>query len=381
MTHRWSKTSRYFLLILVLAGLVWFIVQARDLIGPIAISALLAFVLNPAVVFFNQKARLPRRWVVLFVYLVSLAVLVTSAVILAPIIPAQITSLVQELQQILIQIEAPLAEPVQLLGLTISMENLVADPEVLSADFVRPDVILGIVQSASENLAWMLVILVTTYYLMQDWPKLRDWLLNLSPDFCADDVRRLYNEVSTVWQKYLLGQLRLMIIIGIITGLGSAAIGLPGAAAFGLLAGLLDVILAVGPTIAAAIAALVAYFAGSTFLPISNGWFTIVVISLFSLIKLVEDIWLRPRVMGHTLKMHPAIVFIAIMGSLALAGILVALIIIPVVGSVGIIGRYIYCRILEIEPWPEPDEATIDQKKPAVVTEETTGELNLEIGD
>ena len=268
--HSWSRTSRYFLLTLVLAILVWFIVAARALIGPLVISALLAYVLNPAVVFFNKKAKLPRKWVVLFVYLVSLAIIITLAVVFAPIIPDQVASLITELQKILIQIEEPLSQPIAFFGFQLTFDNLLANPEVLSADFIRPDLILEIARSASENLAWLLVILVTTYYIMQDWPRLRNWLLNLSPSFISDDVRRLYDEISTIWQKYLVGQLRLMIIIGLVTGLASAAVGLPGAVAFGFLAGLLDIILTVGPTIAMIIAGLVAYFAGSTFLPLSK---------------------------------------------------------------------------------------------------------------
>ena len=375
--HSWSRTSRYFLLTLVLAILVWFIVAARALIGPLVISALLAYVLNPAVVFFNKKAKLPRKWVVLFVYLVSLAIIITLAVVFAPIIPDQVASLITELQKILIQIEEPLSQPIAFFGFQLTFDNLLANPEVLSADFIRPDLILEIARSASENLAWLLVILVTTYYIMQDWPRLRNWLLNLSPSFISDDVRRLYDEISTIWQKYLVGQLRLMIIIGLVTGLASAAVGLPGAVAFGFLAGLLDIILTVGPTIAMIIAGLVAYFAGSTFLPLSNTWFMILVAAIFLAIKLFEDVWLRPRIMGHTLKMHPAVVFIAIMGALAMAGILVALIIIPVVASVGIIGHYLYCRILEIEPWPE-DVAT----EPNTVEEALPppGEVSLEAG-
>ena len=375
--HSWSRTSRYFLLTLVLAILVWFIVAARALIGPLVISALLAYVLNPAVVFFNKKAKLPRKWVVLFVYLVSLAIIITLAVVFAPIIPDQVASLITELQKILIQIEEPLSQPIAFFGFQLTFDNLLANPEVLSADFIRPDLILEIARSASENLAWLLVILVTTYYIMQDWPRLRNWLLNLSPSFISDDVRRLYDEISTIWQKYLVGQLRLMIIIGLVTGLASAAVGLPGAVAFGFLAGLLDIILTVGPTIAMIIAGLVAYFAGSTFLPLSNTWFMILVAAIFLAIKLFEDVWLRPRIMGHTLKMHPAVVFIAIMGALAMAGILVALIIIPVVASVGIIGHYLYCRILEIEPWPE-GAATETNRVEAALS--PPGEVSLEAG-
>lgn len=170
----------------------------------------------------------------------------------------------------------------------------------------------------------------------------------------------------------------MMIIIGVITGLSAAVIGVPGAVAFGVIAGLLDIILTVGPMIVTVIAALVAYFAGSTFLPITNLWFTLLVIALFTAIKLVEDVWLRPRIMGHTLKMHPAVVFVAIMGALALAGVLVALIIIPVVASVGIIGRYLYCRIFELEPWPKEDSA--HESDPVTESLPVSEKVSLETG-
>jgi predicted PurR-regulated permease PerM len=77
---------------------------------------------------------------------------------------------------------------------------------------------------------------------------------------------------------------------------------------------------------------------------------------LFGGINVVENVWLRPRIMGNSLRLHPAIVFVAIVGSLALAGILVALIIVPVIGSVLVIGRYLYCKILDIDPWPSVDQ-------------------------
>ena len=49
-------------------------------------------------------------------------------------------------------------------------------------------------------------------------------------------------------------------------------------------------------------------------------------------------------------------VFVAIVGALALAGILMALIIVPLIGSAMVIGRYLYCKILDIDPWPDAEE-------------------------
>jgi len=356
MSKTWSRTNRYYVLTLIIAIGIWFLVVARELVGPLVVAALLAYVLNPAVAFVNGRTKLPRKWVVPLVYLVSLSILITLAVIFAPIIPEQTARLIRELQTIIVELETGLLiQPISLFGFELPLNGMFAEinPGMISADFIRPDVLLGVLQAASTNLGWLLVILVTTYSLLQDWPRLREWLLRLAPDVYQADARRLYEEVKTVWERYLVGQLRLSIIVGILTGLGTAVIGLPGALAFGVMAAIMDVVLTVGPTIVMLIAALVALFAGSTLLPIANIWFAVVTLALFGLVQSVENVWLRPRIMGHTLNLHPTLVFVAIIGSLALAGVLVALIIIPLMGSVFIISRYVYAKILEQDPWPE----------------------------
>ena len=353
MSKSWSVTTRYFVLALILVGFIWLIDSASALIGPLAVSALLAYILNPVIALVNSRTKLSRHWAVLLTYLGSLAILVALAVTFAPLIPSQLRGLAEELQAIELLFEDRLATPLVVFGFQIPLSDIAADLQLLSDDFIRPDIVFELVQAATTNLAWILVILVTTYYLLQDWPMLREWLINIAPDAYKVDMRRLYHEMRDIWQRYLRGQLRLSLIVGTLTGLTAAAVGLPGALAFGILAGVMDVILSVGPAIVMAIAALVAWFAGSTYLTITPGWFAVLILALFGLIQAVETIWLRPRIMGHSLNMHPAVVFVAIIGSLAMAGVLVALIIIPVLGSTAVIGRYVYAKILDIDPWPE----------------------------
>jgi predicted PurR-regulated permease PerM len=97
----------------------------------------------------------------------------------------------------------------------------------------------------------------------------------------------------------------------------------------------------------------VAVIAGSTYLPVSNLWFTLLVIGIFVLIQAVENVWLRPRIMGSSLNLHPGVVFIAIVGALSLAGIFAALIVVPVLGSTAVIAHYIHAKIMDIPPWPD----------------------------
>ena len=186
--------------------------------------------------------------------------------------------------------------------------------------------------ATSQNLVWVLVVLVTTYYLLLDWSSLREWLLEIVPPVYKGDAERLYLEIRQVWKTYSRGQLRLMLVMGLITGVSSAAIGLPGALALGVLAGLFDLIFSVGPIVVTIIAAIVAFVAGSSYLPISNFWFMILVIIVYIAIQMLENIWLRPRIMGDQLRMHPAVVFVAVISALAMAGV-TALIIVPLLGS------------------------------------------------
>jgi predicted PurR-regulated permease PerM len=365
MSRSWSKTTRYFVLSLSLAGIIWFLIAAQGLLGPLAVAALLAYVLNPAVAFVNTRTKLPRKWVVLLVYIISLAVLITLGIILAPIIANQLRDWAAELGQVQAQFEGRLRRPFVFLGFQIPLDEFVTDIGNDSSGLISPDLILGIIQSTSTNLAWILVILVTTFYLLQDWQTLREWLIGLAPPGYQSDVRRLYVSIKEVWNNYLRGQLVLMLIVGLLTGIGLAIIGVPGAAALGILTGILDAILSVGPVVAMIIAASVAWVAGSAFYNLSGAWIALFVVMLFGLIQMIENVWLRPRVIGQWVHLHPAVVFIAIMGSLALAGVLVTLIIIPVLSSAGVIGRYVYCKILDVDPWPVPEET-------AVATEEQT---------
>jgi predicted PurR-regulated permease PerM len=357
MSPRWSNPTRYFVLTLILAALIWLIVSAQQLINVLAISALLAYLVNPIVNFVNERARLSRHYIVPLVFLLSLGIMAGAGAIIIPLLPRQMSGLMAELARIIIQIERALlsASNINLFGFDIAVDEMLSNTPLFSGDFIQADVILNIVSAATTNLMWVLVIIVTTYYLLLDWASLREWLIRLAPESGRGDVRRLYEEVKSVWQRYLRGQLLLMLLIGLITGVGTAVIGLPGFLAFGLLAGIFDIVLTIGPTVVMIIAALVALFAGSTFLPISNLWFTVLVLGLFSAIQTIENVWLRPRVMGHSLRLHPAVVFIGVIGSLALAGVLAALIIVPVIGSAMVIGRYLRAKILDLDPWPMED--------------------------
>ena len=111
-----------------------------------------------------------------------------------------------------------------------------------------------------------------------------------------DDANRLYYAIQNVWNGYFRGQFRLSIIVGLLTGVGVAAVGLPGAVIFGIAAGVLDVILSVGPVLVALVAGMVALFSGSNieFFNSSPLFFALIVLGIFALIQGIEKFMASP---------------------------------------------------------------------------------------
>lgn len=354
MNKEWSTTTRYFVFAMVLGGCVWFISAAKALIGALAISALLAYLLNPIVTIVNERARVARPLVVFLVYLLSLGSLVTVTIIFIPAIPQQTASFLEEMEVITTQVQEDyFAEPISVLNTEIQLDGLFPETDLseLVSSFIRADIIVELLQTTTTNLGWIIVVLVATYFLLQDWDKLREWLFGWAPEPFESDFRKLYEEIKLVWNRYFRGQLRLSIIVGLLTGAGSLILGLPGAILFGVFSAIFDVLLSVGPAIVMAIATVVALLAGSNTLDISNSIFALIILAFYLSIQGLENIWLRPQIMSSSVRIHSAIIFIAIVASLSLAGVLTALIIVPVLGSIGVISRYTYFKLFKMDPW------------------------------
>jgi len=70
----------------------------------------------------------------------------------------------------------------------------------------------------------------------------------------------------------------------------------------------------------------------------------------------LKNFWLRPYVMGRSVHMNEGLVFIAIMAATILEGIMGALLIVPVLATVAVIGEYVRRRVLGLPAFDESKE-------------------------
>jgi predicted PurR-regulated permease PerM len=345
------------LLVGILVVFAWYI---RTALGPMVIAALLAYLLNPVKNFLEEKLRFPHALATTSVLLITLALIAALPALMIPALLEDFEVLILDLENVLVAIQDFLTRSVVLFGQQIDLENILPDPiELLTERAQRvPENALSLLEAITENLLWLLVIFVAVYYLLRDWTTLRDWLLDLPPETTRSDVKRIFEEVKEVWRGYLRGNLALMVIVGVVFTVAWLVLGVPGALVLGIIAGLLTIIPDLGPAIAAGLAVIVSLVEGSTYLPLTNLWFAVLVAGVYFGLINIKNIWLRPRIFGRSVHMHDGIVFIAIIIAVVSWGILGALIIVPMLASAAIIGRYIYYRALGLPPWPDEQGTT-----------------------
>jgi predicted PurR-regulated permease PerM len=353
--ENWSLTFRYVIGIISFILLVAFLIYAHEAVTNLAIAAFVAYLINPAVAYLMSKTRLERTAAVNLVYFSSVILLIGLPSTLLPIFADEAQIVIQDLLDLTNQLSQRLSGPIRLLGLTFHLEEwgrsiLQVQNAVLSP---LPEEVLRWLETTSVGFLWFLVILVSVHLFLSQWPVMRDWLISLAPPPYRPEMEELYNRIKRVWIAYLRGQIVLMFIVGVVFTLAWLIIGIPGALVLGVIAGLFTLVPDVGPFLAMVLAAGVALLEGSTWIPLSNFWVAGIVIIVYLVLINLKNFFLRPYIMGRSVHMNEALVFIAIVIATILKGILGALLVVPLLASAVVIGGYVQRRVVGLPPFED----------------------------
>ncbi|HEY3474878.1 MAG TPA: AI-2E family transporter, partial [Anaerolineales bacterium] len=314
MRENWSLPFRYIVGIGSLLLFIVFLVYARHAVTNLAIAAFVAYLINPAVTYLMTRTRMGRMAAVNLVYFAAVILLIGLPAIMLPIFADEVQIVIEDLLDLANQMQQRLASPIRLGGFVFHLEELgrgifQVQNAVLSP---LPEQMLQLLETTSVGVLWFLVILVSVHLFLAQWPKMRDWLINLAPPAYRPEIAELYTRIKRVWMAYLRGQIVLMVIVGAIFTIAWLILGIPGALVLGLVAGLFTLVPDVGPFLAMVLAAGVALLEGSTWIPLSNFWVAGIVIIVYLVLINLKNFFLRPYIMGRSVHMNEALVFIAI---------------------------------------------------------------------
>lgn len=364
---RWSTGTKRIVVVSILVLLALVTYRFRAIIPPLVIALLLAFILDPIVDFVTDRLHFSRGGATVFVFLILIVVglgVMAAPVTAVPSIQRAVRSVQIDVIRIIADIGAFFEQPVEILGYSLDLNSVYEELSGMLTRFVGSVAqgTLDIVFSIASGAFWLFFILMTAFYLVKDANRIVDRLDDLAPPGYRDDFVRLRLQITEGWNAFLRGQLLLGLALAAITTAVCLAVGLPYAVVLGLIAGVMEFVPSLGPIIAMIPAVLLALFQGSSFLPLGNFWFAVLVAGLYIVIQQIEGNLLLPRILGRSLNLHPLLVLIGIIVGGSLGGILGMLLAAPVLATLRVVGRYVFCRLYDRDPFAEPEEEATPPK-------------------
>ncbi|WP_251198525.1 AI-2E family transporter [Anaerotardibacter muris] len=152
--------------------------------------------------------------------------------------------------------------------------------------------------------------LVVAFWILLELPQIAKEIFRIAGAKRKEDVLMLEITFTRVVGGYIKATIIQCGIIGIACGVGFAVMGIPNAAALGLIAGILNIIPVIGPWLGGALAAITGIFV-SPLIAIIALVYTII-------IQQVVYTFISPKLMSNSVDIHPALVILALMAGSAL---------------------------------------------------------------
>ena len=138
-------------------------------------------------------------------------------------------------------------------------------------------------------------------------------------------TREAWNAVELRLGNWVRGQLTLMAVLAVTTGIAYSVLGLPSALLLALIAGLAEAVPVVGPALGVVPAVLVALAMKPEVLPF--------VVIAYVVIQLVESNVLVPIVMHNAIGVSPLLIVLSLLVGTALGGLVGALVAVPLIAG------------------------------------------------
>ncbi len=350
----WPFQVKVIVSLLLLAFVIYLLSRFKQAISPLILAIILAFILSPVVNFLQSKLKIKQVLSIGLTYIILLAVVLLVPVVIIPILGPQITGLNLDFQQISQEIQTFLGKQFLINGSIIDVSVLLDQFSTGLRGLVEPFVgqTFTLVIEVVSSIVWVIFIFVVSFYLIKDNNRLQNWIEHLIPSAYQYDFRIIRDEINQIWGAFFRGQIVLGFVVACIFSSIGLLLGLPFALGMGIFAGLLEFLPSIGHAIWLVTASVLALTFGSTWLPLPNWAFALIIIGLHLFYQQFDLNYLMPRIIGRRVQLPPLVVILGIVAGAVLAGVLGILLAAPTIASARVIGRYIYANLLDMDPFP-----------------------------
>ena len=352
-TVRRARAVLTLVLVLLVAGLLY---TARRALVPLSAGTLIAYIMLPVIDWLDthirpafRKRRFVRTAMVLVVYLLSLAVVASFLASIIPPIGAQLDTLLARLPMLAESVRRVAPELVQHLlerynelvpaTVRLAVQRSIENTVQALADTVQSGILkaVNLVFTTLSFVVGLLVVPLWMFYVLRDRPEISAAFYRLVPIQFRDDARHIVQLVDGLLGSYLRGQLILCLSVGAATTIGLSILGIDLALLLGTIAGILEIVPVLGPVLGAVPAILVTLASA----PERLLW----VVGLAFVVQQLENYVLVPQVSHGSMRIPPAVSILVLIVGSEVAGVLGAILSLPLTAMVRDVAHYLYLRL------------------------------------
>ncbi len=351
---KWSQETKLTVSLLVIAFGVYLVYQFRTLLPPLTLAVVLAYIVSPIADFLHHRLRLPHALAILLGNLSLFLFLLLIPLIIVPPLASQLSTLNVDLQRLLVAVDHLLQHDIAIGPYVIHLPSLVKQVPITFDQWVQPLLgqTLNIAVELLSSVVWIVFIIMVSFYLVKDAESFNRWVEDHVPPLYQADYRRLRTEINQIWGAFFRGQLTLALVVSLIFTTIGFILGLPFALSMGLLAGLLEFLPSLGHGIWLTLATTLALSFGSTWIPVPNWVFALIIVGLHIAFQQFDINYLIPRIIGRSVHLPPIVVIVGIVAGAAATGVMGIPLAAPIIATLRVLGRYVYAQLFDLDPFP-----------------------------
>ncbi len=338
MSRIWdARTARVLSTALLFTVVLLFLRAARETLTLFLFAVLFAYFLEPLVAKLEGPIR-GRGKAILVVYTALIGVLIAIGAVAGPSLGDESKELAGSLPSLLDRLGS--GELVQSFGQAHHLKPAVTT-QIQSflishrADILGYGKVIGSkIAEPAQHIWWLILIPILSLFFLRQGMEIAQETVELGRSGTERDmIRGLLADVNTMLGSYIRAQITLAALTLVAYTLVLSVLRAPYAVLLGPLAGFLEFIPVVGPAVAAVSVLTIATLAG---------YAHVVWLLLFLAIwRLTQDYVTAPRIMGKSLEINPLLQIFAVLAGGEIAGVVGALISVPVVATIRILARRI----------------------------------------
>lgn len=326
-----------FCLVLVLLG--W---SLRIILLPFLVGILLSYIINPAVTALGKK-NVPIGAAVVIIYLYIFLGIYCLLAFMLPNILGEVDTLLAAIPQFIEQGQGLLGGNIADSESMPFVQDLLGSADSLSDKVTSylNNMMNEMVENIKQSFSYIITFLfapILSYYMLRDKDIIKKKIIAFLPPKQRPEMLRIADDVDHILHQFIYGYLFVAVIVGVMSGVALAILGVEYAMVLGIIMIIADLIPYFGPFLGILIS--------MAFALVDSPTLAIYVLIVLGAIQQFENFVLTPKIIGFRTGLHPLTVIFVVLAGGHWFGILGMIFSVPVTAALKLILSVIYSKLV-----------------------------------